>query len=212
MGTFQSNFYRICALAVFGSLFLPQVLVYAANDEVINLDTCNAGVNARLEKEADNFQKQLENFAELIDTPTEEIAIRGKMALVNFGSSLEQICVTNFLSGADGGAYTVPACKVPTTSSSTDAQRTDSVQGTVQKYLKGCTDSVTAIQDKYEFVFLGFIDQDKNNKKTYTYARALEGLGLALKDFNEQFSYMQGSLAQVILSMTYLVSGKNGGQ
>lgn len=159
----------------------------------------------RIDTEVGQFQSQLDTFAAMQDVPTEELALRSKTALINVVSTLERICLANILPNAAGN----PLIRVSTC---TFDQKETVQDANYQPALQECMSYVTAVEEKYAFILMSFLEKDVQNKMTYTYATRLQELALALRSVNQQFSYVNNAISYIVSQVTALIHGKNAGK
>ena len=181
----------------------------------LSIDTqkCMGGIAQKIGGEGQKLENSLEAYTELSDIPTEEQVVRAKIGLQNFVDFAESVCEGNLLSGAPlQPKYLVAECR-PDSKASLEGSKVDtssSLKNNVER--STCDNLVTTYKERYEHMITGFATWDVQNKVTYTYAKSLEELNLALQSFNKDFEITKGDIARVVSSVNHLVSGKNAGQ
>lgn len=176
--------------------------VHAAYD----FQKCTADTATRQQKEAEAFQKQLDVFAAMQDVPTKELGFRAKTALLNFGNTLEEICLANILPNSiQDEKIRIDSCRI-------DADSSAIAQNNYQVALDSCFKAAVQLQEKYEFIIMNFLEKDVLNKMTYTYAQRIQELALAMRSVNEDFSYVENAISYIVSQVTAIIHGKNAGK
>lgn len=185
----------------------------ATNELSPEAQKCNAGINTLLTKRSTAFESTLKEYAQFSEVPTMELMIRAKTGLLNLTTDAEEICQRNLSPDAPiDDTQRVVECR-PKEVKVTDSSPLNNTNELQKRTLRtSCIEAVSSIRDKYENIILSFASWDMNNKKTYTYAKAIEDLNLALRSFNEDLEIIRGRLDKVVQGINYLITGKNAGQ